>query len=146
MIKGAPSQAGFGSAVIYEPLPAGDDLEQAALAKYRFFVGDMWERFGEDAWMGPWQQVYGRQQGAEPDIVAELGALEDRDAAMSASMILDNVDNPENARSALAAVFDDPEVKELAVYRLGDGEAMSGVLVAGRLQDERAVFLVFLLD
>ncbi|MBK8048224.1 MAG: hypothetical protein IPK16_14535 [Anaerolineales bacterium] len=143
---GAPSQAGFGSAVFYEPLAASADLEQAALAKYRFFVGDAWERFGEDAWMGPWQQVYGRPEGAAPDIVTELRGLEDRDAASSAALILDDVDNAESARAALAAVFDDPAVTEVAAYRLGDGAAMSGLLVAGRLQDQNAVYLVFLLD
>ena len=41
---GAPSQAGFGSAVFYEPTEAGDDLAQAALAKYKYFIGDLWER------------------------------------------------------------------------------------------------------
>ena len=58
---GAPSQEGFGSAVFYERLKASDDLEQAAFAKYRYFVGEQWERFGEDAWMGPWKVVYTRQ-------------------------------------------------------------------------------------
>ncbi|MCB0201860.1 MAG: hypothetical protein KDI03_17475, partial [Anaerolineae bacterium] len=60
-------------------------------------------------------------------------------------MILDNVDNAEAARAALAAVYDDPAVTELRVYTLGDGEAMSGLLVAGRRGSE-ATFLVFLLD
>lgn len=143
---GAPSQAGFGSAVFYEPLPESADLAQAALAKYRFFVGDAWERFGEDAWMGPWQQVYARPQGAALDIVTALRGIEDRDAASSAALILDDVDNAEGARAALAAVFDDPAVTEVAAYRLGDGAAMSGLLVAGRLQDQNAVYLVFLLD
>ena len=50
---GAPSQAGFGSAVFHEQMKAGDDLEQAALAKYRYFTGDLWERWGEEAWIGP---------------------------------------------------------------------------------------------
>ncbi len=38
---GAPSQQAFGSAVFYEQLPASADLEQAALAHYRFFVGEL---------------------------------------------------------------------------------------------------------
>ena len=58
---GAPSQAGFGSAVFYEPILAGDDLAQAALAKYKYFAGDLWERFGAAAWMGQWKEVYIRQ-------------------------------------------------------------------------------------
>ena len=55
---GAPSQAAFGSAVFHEQSKAADDLAQAALAKYKYFIGDQWERFGEAAWMGPWKEVY----------------------------------------------------------------------------------------
>ena len=143
---GVPSQAGFGSAVFFDQLKPTDTLADAALAKYKFFVGDLWERYGEDAWMGPWKEVYARQPGGKPDIVAELRGIADRDARQSVPMILDNIDDAEQARSALSAAFDDPALKELAVYNLGDGEAMSGILVAGRNTDGVATFLVFLLD
>ncbi len=145
-VYGAPSQAGFGSAMFFDQLKPTDTLADAALAKYKFFVGDLWERYGEDAWMGPWKEVYARQPGGKPDIVAELRGIGDRDARQSVPMILDNTANAEQARSALSAAFDDPAVKELAVYTLGDGEAMSGILVAGRNTDGAATFLVFLLD
>jgi len=144
---GPPSQAAFGSAVFYEPQFGDGDLPAAALAKYKYFVGDLWERYGEEAWMGPWRQVYTRPAGEGRDIVAELRALDDPAAAQSASMILDAVDNAENARVALAAAFDDPAVSEVAVFTLGDGEAMSGLLLAGRRASSgEAIFLVFLLD
>ena len=143
---GAPSQAGFGSAVFYERLQATDDLDQAALAKYRFFVGDLWDHYGEEAWMGPWKRVYMRQAGAKPDVVAELRGIADRDARQSATMILDNIDDAQNARATLSAAFDDPAVTELAAYTLGDGAAMAGILVAGRRDDGAVTFLVFLLD
>ena len=129
---GAPSQAAFGSAVFHERLKASDDLEQATLAKYRYFVGDQWERFGEAAWMGPWTEVYSRQPGTKHDIVAELGGLADRGARLSASVILDDVENAEEARAALSAAFDDSAVTEISVYNLGDGGEMSGLLIAGR--------------
>lgn len=145
-VFGPPSQAGFGSAVFFDPLAPGVDLEQAALARYQFFVGDLWERYGADAWMGPWQRVYSRPAGAARDIVAELRALANRDAAMSASVLLDSVEAPEQAQAALAAAFDDLAVAELTVYTLGDGGAMAGLLVAGLRQDRGAIFLVFLLD
>jgi hypothetical protein len=144
---GAPSQAGFGSAVFYEPLKASDKLDQAALAKYKYFVGDLWERYGEDAWMGPWKMVYTRPVDGKRDIIAELRGITDREARMSVEMILDNVDDPEKARTALSAAFDDPAVTELAVYNTGDGAAMSGALVAARRGDAGATtFLVFLMD
>ncbi len=144
---GAPSQAGFGSAVFYEPMKPDDDLTKAALAKYKYFVGELWERYGEEAWMGPWKEVYARPAGARPDIVAELRGIEDPDAAISAPMILDAVQDAEAARAALSAAFDDPAVTELRVYNLGDGGAMSGILVAARrAATSDATFLVFLLD
>jgi hypothetical protein len=39
-------EAAFGSAVFPEQSKAADDLAQAALAKYKYFIGDQWERFG----------------------------------------------------------------------------------------------------
>ena len=144
---GAPSQEGFGSAVFYEKIKAGDDLTDAALAKYKYFTGELWERWGEDAWMGPWKEVYAREAGAKHDIVAELKSIQDIDARNSVPMVLDVVEGAETARAALAAAFDDPAVSELRVYNLGDGGAMSGLLVAGRrAATNDATFLVFLLD
>lgn len=143
---GPPSQSGFGSAVFYEPKGAGGKLADAALAKYKYFVGDLWKRYGEDAWMGPWKEVYARAAGTKPDIVAELRGITDADAAISAPMILDVVQDADKARAALATAFDDPAVAELRVFNLGDGGAMSGVLVAGRRATGETTFLVFLMD
>ena len=58
---GAPSQAGFGSAVFYMPFIQAGDLEDAAQFWYKHFVGQSWERYGAAAWMGTWKLVYARQ-------------------------------------------------------------------------------------
>lgn len=129
---GPPSQQGFGSAVFNEVLQPADDLATAALAKYRYFVGPLWSRLGERAWMTPWREVYTRPPGARRDIVAELRGIVDPDARMSVPLLLDVTENAEAARAALAAAFDAPAVTELRVFNLGDGAAMSGLLVAGR--------------
>lgn len=143
---GPPSQAGFGSAVFFDTLSPDVDLEQMALARCQFFVGELWDRYGADAWLGQWQQVYTRPPGARRDVVTELRTLANRDAALSASVLLDTVDVPERAQAAMSAAFDDPAVTELAVFTLGDGGAMSGLLVAALRQDRTAILLVFLLD
>lgn len=101
--------------------------------------------------MGPWKEVYARGPGVAVDLVAELRGITDPAAELSVPMILDAVDAPEAARAALAAAFDDPAVRELRVFNLGDGQAMSGLLVAGRRGAEggasaEATFLVFLMD
>ena len=144
---GGPSQQGFGSAVFFETLADTDDLTQASLSKYQTFVGKLWERYGEQAWMGPWRAVYARKAGATPNIVAELRAIADPDTRQSVPMLLDDIDGAEAARVALSAVFDDPAVTELRIFNLGDGEAMSGLLIAGRRgASGETTFLVFLMD
>lgn len=143
---GAPSRNGFGSAVFFERVERSEELEKAALEKYKYFVGELWQRYGEDAWMGPWKEVYARPASAEHDIVAELRGIKDPDAALSVPMILDNIEGAEKARAALSTTFDNSMLTDVRVYNLGDGEAMSGVLVAGRRSNGDATFLVFLLD
>jgi hypothetical protein len=76
-IYGPPSQAGFGSAVFYEQLLPKADLAQAAQRYYRYFVGDLWDRYGETAWMSSWNQVYTRPSGIKADIVAAMQAIAD---------------------------------------------------------------------
>ncbi len=138
---GAPSQAGFGSAVFTEELPTSVILEDTAREKYRYFVGELWDRYGEEAWMGPWKEVYVRGPEDGGDIVAELRGISDPDAALSAPMVLDL------NSAALSAVFDDAAVTEMRVFNLGDGAAMSGLLIAGRnAETGQATFLVFLMD
>ena len=62
-------------------------------------------------------------------------------------MILENIEGAEKARAALAAAYDAPAVTELRAFNLGDGGAMSGILVAGRRGESgEATFLVFLMD
>lgn len=146
-VYGGPSAEGFGGAVFARPLGPEDELEAAARAVYQDFVGELWERWGEEAWMGPWRQVHDRPEEAEADIVAELKGIEDAEASRSVPLVLEVVEDPEAARAALSAVFDDPAVQELAVYNVGDGGAMSGLLLAARGPEaEEGVFLVVLLD
>ncbi|MEB3212931.1 MAG: hypothetical protein VKL39_16375 [Leptolyngbyaceae bacterium] len=144
-IYGAPSQAGFGSAVFYESINNPQQIEQVALKTYRYFVGELWERWGEAAWMMTWKEVYQRQPDASHRIVSEMQAVSDSDAAMSLSMIL-TVGRAEAAHQALAAAYDDATVTDLVIYTIGDGAAMSGVLVVGRRATGATTLLIFLLD
>ena len=144
---GSPSQEAFGSAVFYETLKKTNDLEKTALEVYQYFTGDLWDLYGEDAWLGAWKEVYVREREAAGDIVAELQGLSDPDVKLSVPMILENIENAEAARIALAAAYDEPAVTELAVYNTGDGEAMSGLLIAAwRKKSGDATFVAFLMD
>ena len=143
---GPPSQNGFGSAVFFETIGKDEPLEKAALEKYKYFAGETWDRFGEDAWMSGWKQVYTRQKGANHDVVAELRAIEDWDVSQSIPMILEGVKDADFGRFTLSKAFDATNVTELMVFNLGDGGAMSGVLIAGRRHNNEATFFVFLMD
>ena len=144
---GAPSRQGFGSAVFREILQDTGDVTNAALSKYRYVVGNPWERYGEQAGLEAWRQIYARETAAHPNIVIELRGIADPDTRRSLPMILEGIERAEVARAALSAAFDDLAVTELRVFNLGDGEAMSGLLVAGRRGTTgESTFLVFLYD
>lgn len=144
---GPPSQAGFGSAVFYAPGQSAGSLEATAQAQYQYFVGDLWDRYGADAWLGTWQQVYSRPPGAGRAIASELRAIDDRTTAQSVELLLDEVDDLLSAQQALSSAFDDPAVTDLSVYTIGDGAALSGILLAARRgAGGETIMLIFLLD
>lgn len=146
-LYGAPSQAGFGSAVFYDQTEPGSDLEQIALHYYQHFVSPLWEQFGGDAWMSAWKLVYNRPAKMPPDVVAEVKGISDRSVAQFVPiLLLDDTDNSDPARQALAAAYDDPLVTAVSVYAIGDGAAMSGLLLAGSRTTGEVTILVSLLD
>lgn len=145
-VYGVPSQAGLGSSVFYEILQPNTVLESAALRHYQYFVGDLWERFGEAAWMSTWKQIYARTRHDNPDIIAELGAIADPLIAQLVPLLLSVGDANNQAQNALRAAYDAPEVTDLRIYTVGDGEAMSGLLIAGCRMTGETTVLVLLLD
>jgi hypothetical protein len=141
---GIPSRNGFGSTVLFGTAASRDDLVRLAGHAYRYFVGDLWDRWGEAAWMGVWRLVFERTTSR--DVVAELNQLSDPQAGSSADVVLNSTEDPDSSRTVLAEAFDHPAVKDLLVYTIGDGGAMSGLLVAARRTNGEATFLAFLMD
>ena len=141
---GAPSQSGFGSAVFFETADASD-LEKIARANYKYFLGKNWEQFGETLWLKEWKLLYARGKNKH-DIVAELQAIPAAEAKLSVPMILENIENADAARAALSAAYDDASVSQLLVFSIGDGEALSGILIAGQRTNGETTSLVFLMD
>ena len=80
------------------------------------------------------------------DILAELRAIEDFHTQLQVEQILDNIEEPQKGQQALVAAYDPAEVNEVRAYNIGDGEAMSGLLLAGQRTNGEATFLVFLMD
>jgi hypothetical protein len=146
-LYGAPCQAGFGSAVFDELIQPGTGLEAIALRYYQHFVGPLWEQYGESAWMSTWKQVYVRPTGMQPDIVAELRAIADQGTAQFVPiLLLSETDDESCAQQALASVFNDPQVTDLTVYAIGDGAAMSGLLLISYCITGETTILISLLD
>lgn len=143
---GPPSQEAFGSAVFFELARESDDLADLSKGVYQTFVGDKWQEWGEEAWMSPWKEAYRRPDGIKHDILTELRAIDDFDTQMAVEQILDNIEDPQKAQQALAAAYDPAEVADLRAFNIGDGEAMSGLLLAGQRLNGAATLLVFLLD
>jgi len=145
-IYGLPSQAGFGSAVFSQRVEPTDDLETVALKYYRYFMGNQWEQFGEAVWMSSWKQVYLRQARDRHDIVTELRGIDEGTVKSSVEMLLDTIENAQQGQKALSEVYDSANVNELVVYALGDGAALSGLMLAGQSVTGEATFLAFLMD
>lgn len=143
---GPPSQVGFGSAVFRDRTERPEDLEAAALKHYRHFLGKTWAQFGEEVWMASWRRIYQRQAADRRDIVAELRSIDDPAARSSVAMLLDAIADPAAGRRALSAVYDAAGMKTVTAYTLGDGAALSGLLIAGRDRQGETILLVFLLD
>ena len=143
---GEPSQEGFGSAVFFDQMQQDDDLEEVAKKYYQYFVGKNWDEWGEDVWMSPWKEGFRRPQKRKHNIEEELRAIEDFNTQLQVGMILDDIENAEAAKAALAGAYDPKVVIDLRAYNIGDGEAMSGLLLAGLRDNGEATFLVFLMD
>ncbi len=143
---GEPSQEGFGSAVFFKKVKTADLLEQIAQEQYQYFTGDKWLAWGPETWLAPWRETYRRPAGGQRDIINELGGIEDSETQMQVDMILNNIDNAQEARQALAAAYDDETVSDLRAYIIGDGEALAGILIAGRRDNGDTTFLLFLMD
>lgn len=145
-----PSQPGdslMGTAVLYEQVKPGTDVEHVALRFYQRCVKhDPRQDFINSRWMRTWKLLYQRTPEAQPNVFCELAMVAQR---------LDYIDRlgndlglyfyPEEIigdweiqrnstkQPVLATVFDDPAVDDFRIYAIGDGEVLEGLLLlAGR--------------
>ena len=144
---GIPSQAAFGSSVFFIPFAEqSKELQSDALEKYQYFVGESWDRLGAQNWINGWAPVYSREPNSSLGILTELKSLTDRDARQSANLLLENTEDAELSSKALQMAFDSELTTELHIYKIGDCSAMSGILIAAKLQNLGNLILLLLLD
>ena len=144
-IFGKASDAGFGSAVFHGATIAGDSVEKKALEHYKNFLGAKCSGEREQAWMQTWKNVFTRANKGS-GIVSELASISDAEAKRSVPLLTEFTSDPEAAASALASAFDHEHVKDLSVFRIGDGEAMSGLIVTAIYDDLYCCSVVALMD
>ena len=144
-VFGGPSSSAWGSAVFVDRVDLRADLEKQALAAYCAFIGALWERFGEQAWMSAWRLVQTREGAG--DIRAELTMSESPSVKSAAEILLaSDSTTPEAIQAALSAAFDGSDTDVVQVYEIGDGAAYSGILVAGRMKSGATAILAFVMD
>lgn len=91
--------------------------------------------------------MYVRPSEIQLDVVAELRAIANPAAAQFVPiLLLADSDEHAQAQQALAAVFNDPQLTDLRVYTIGDGAAMSGLLLLGGQPTGETTILISLLD
>jgi hypothetical protein len=145
-VYGKASDAGFGSAVFHEAAHVNSTSDSIALAHYRRFLGSKWTKDSEAQWMKPWKRVYSRPANTTGDILRELAAITDAEARVSIPLLTELIEQADDGRKALAAAFDHPDARQLNVYVIGDGEAMSGILVNTLYVKDYTCTVVALMD
>jgi hypothetical protein len=146
-VFGSASENTLGSAVFQSDTQVDlETLDDYARSVYQHFVGKAWEDFGPANWNKTWQMLYRRPEGSKGSILEELKSLGDATTELAASQVTENHDDPTAAAQGLKGVFDAPWIRCVSIYRIGDSEAITGVLIAGLLPTKNAIALIFLMD
>lgn len=145
-VYGKASDAGFGSAVFHESADKNTAADSIAQKHYQRFLGSKWTRNGETPWLKTWKVVYARPGNQKGDILRELASVADPDARISIPLLTELIEHADAGRDALVAAFNHAEVKQLCVCNIGDGEAMSGILVTAVYELHYACTVIALMD
>ena len=96
--------------------------------------------------MSGWKELYQRSLGGTIGIVSELRSIKVQPFRSCAAMFLDENEDNEAVHLLLSRAFDSDKVRELRIFSIGDGEALSGFLIAAEIADLGRLFLIFLMD
>jgi hypothetical protein len=145
-IYGKATDTGFGSAVFHGAAAIGISADSIALVHYKSFMGKQWDAQSEGKWMGSWKTVYERPPGIKADILAELATITDPCAKTSIPLLTELVEDAANGTKALAAAFNHPDVTSAVLHTIGDGEAMSGLILTALYNRAYACSVIALMD
>jgi hypothetical protein len=145
-VYGTANDKGFGSTVYHEASLPGESISELARRHYTKFLGKQWNSSTEKRWMSVWKKVYERPGGAKKDILAELASVSDQNAQAAIPLLTELIENADAGKKALAAAFNHPDLSTLAIHTIGDGEAMSGVMVSGLYGQIYSCSVIALMD
>ncbi|MGB4772718.1 MAG: hypothetical protein WBP58_14730 [Chitinophagaceae bacterium] len=145
---GGVSHDGAGSSVYRIGTEDERSIDSIAWGHFTEYLGSKYSPESASRWKKGWGKVYVRK--VHPDssrnINTELNMHKDPRVRSSVPLLLEFVEPVVKARQALAAVYNRKDIKELSIYVIGDGEAYSGLLIAGRYKDGTGCTLIAMAD
>lgn len=145
-VYGKPASTGFGSAVFYEVSKKDQSLAGIALEDYKLFMGEKWTPETASTWMSGWKLVYERNPGLSGDIITELNNIKDPGARRSLPLLTEFINDPNQAKAALEAAFNNSNLAHLELFTIGDNAEMNGLLLCGLYTDYSACTIICLMD
>lgn len=145
---GGVSHAGSGSSVYRIGKENTGAIDSVAWTQFKEYLGPMYTDASAARWKKGWEKVYVRKvhPDSSKNINTELNQHKDPRVKSAVPLLLEFVQPVVKARQALAGVYNRKDIKELAIFLVGDGEAYSGLLIAGRYKDGTGCTLVAMSD
>lgn len=143
---GKPNNNGFGSSVFYEISREEMNLDDIALEDYKLFMGDKWTENSTIDWMGGWQKIYDRQTDGEGNIIDKIKSITDPGARTSIPLLLEGAENATETHQPLMDAFNHTDIENVGIYKVGDGDALAGLMVTAKYNNGEACTVITLMD
>jgi hypothetical protein len=147
-VFGGVSQEGAGSSVCRITKEDKGIIDSIAWAQFKQYLGPKYTDATAPHWKKGWEKVYVRnlRSDSSHNINTELNRHKDPRVKASVPLLLEFVQPVVKARQALGGVYNRKDIKELAIFVIGDGEAYAGLLIAGRYKDGTGCTLIAMAD
>jgi hypothetical protein len=145
---GGVSHDGAGSSVYRITKEDKGIIDSIAWGQFKQYLGSKYTDATASQWKRGWEKVYVRnlKTDSSQNINTELSRHKDSRVKSSVPLLLEFVQPVVKARQALGGVYNRKDIKELAIFIVGDGEAYSGLIIAGRYKDETGCTLIAMAD
>lgn len=145
---GGVSHDGAGSSVYRITKEDVGIIDSVAWSHFKQYLGPKYTDTTASQWKKGWAKVYVRDllSDSSHNINTELSRHKDPRVKASVPLLLEFVQPVVKARQALGGVYNRKDIKELAIFVIGDGEAYSGLLIAGRYADGTGCTLIAMAD